>query len=176
MVEETTLPPDSVSVTEDPYPVPIEVETSKFAGAVITISAVSKDPLTVNCCKLGLVEGLPEQAVMVPVTSLTTIRGPAGTVNPHTTGKAKPTGMGGVTVLSVVQFARLLMAAIKIPAVPLLVVQLYLALIPELMAVVLALAPKAAGKMDEFEEKKQAARLASQLAFMLMPASSVGEA
>ena len=44
-----TVPPDCVSVTLLPYPLPAASDTWKFAGAVATIFAVKPLPETVNC-------------------------------------------------------------------------------------------------------------------------------
>ena len=144
-------------------------------GAVNTISFESREPLTVNCWTFGSAEADPKQATIVPVTDDTKIEGPATQLKLQARGREKPTGTGGVKVLSVFQFAALLMAGISTEGILLVVEQLYFALIPELMAVLFA-DDKAAGRIEELEEKKQFTRLASQALFKLMPAISVGVA
>jgi hypothetical protein len=64
-----TVPPDWVKVTVDPKPLPLVVEISKSAGAVIIILAVRLLPDTVKFCSADAVPAQPEKAVSgVPVT------------------------------------------------------------------------------------------------------------
>jgi len=56
-----TVPPNWLSVTFFPYPVPAASDTSKPVGAVIDIFAVKPLPETVNCWIFGLAEAGPAQ-------------------------------------------------------------------------------------------------------------------
>lgn len=64
-----TVPPDWVKVTDAPNPLPLVVEISKSAGAVIMILAVNALPDTVKLCSADAVPAQLVNAVSgVPVT------------------------------------------------------------------------------------------------------------
>ena len=89
-------------------------------------------------------------------------------------GNWKAAGIGGKKVLSNNQFAGLFSAASRSAGRALFIEQLYRALIAPLTKILLAL-DNAAGRIDEFDEKKQLARAASHVLFMLIPATKPGD-
>ena len=107
----------------------------------------------------------------MPVTTI------AAELQPKLQGRGNwnPAGMGGKKVLSGCQLAGLFLDESRVAGNALVTEQSYLELMALLMATVFAL-ESAAGRTEEFDEKKQLVREASQALLMLMPAIKAGDA
>jgi hypothetical protein len=109
-----TTPPDCVKVTVEAKPLPLVVEISNPAGAVILILAVRLLPDTVKLCSA---EAVPAQLVKAVSVADTLMDGAFKPKKLQSTGKVKP---GGVLLLRI-QLAWLLSAArnpVNGPAIP----------------------------------------------------------